>query len=81
MPTLTETLSQISGISKEEMGRLFQQVKENHKRLAGCAHHNFADITPDKPLNKKYRCQNCQGEIDSTQYLWFTRGQDMPRSR
>jgi len=72
--TLGDALTRVSGIPRTEMTSLWEEVKENHRRLAECDYHTFTDITPDNPLNKKYRCNHCQGEIDSRAYYWFMRG-------
>ena len=74
MPPLGDVMSQISGVPRAEVDALFQQVKENHRRLADCSGHTFTDTTPDKPIGKKYRCSHCLGEIDSQAYYWFTKG-------
>lgn len=77
--TLRDTLSRVSGIPRDEMNETWVTVKRNHQRLAECGHHIFKDITPDKPLGKKYRCSRCQGEVDSQAYYWFTKGQEQAR--
>lgn len=77
--TVGDALNRVSGIPRSEVSEIFEKVKRNHQQLAGCDHHIFTDITPDKLLNKKYRCGRCQGEIDSQAYYWFTKGQEHAR--
>lgn len=77
--TVGDALSRVSGVPRAEVSEIFKQVKRNHQRLAVCDHHIFKDITPDKPLGKKYRCSRCQGEVDSQAYYWFTKGQEQAR--
>jgi hypothetical protein len=59
------------------VSEIFAQVKENHRKLAECDCHTFIDITPDKPLGKKYRCTACTGEVDSHAHYWYEKGRSM----
>jgi|GEM_PF-1496045 len=60
--------------TKEESAALLQKVRENHRRLDGCGRHAFVDITPEKPLGKRYRCTGCEGEVDQHARYWYERG-------
>ncbi|WP_156940159.1 hypothetical protein [Caldanaerobius polysaccharolyticus] len=45
---------------------IINQVKENQNKLNSCIKHDFSiDITPEKKLDKRYRCINCNGEVSS----------------
>jgi hypothetical protein len=62
-------------ITKAESKAIWEQVKANHARLETCVGpHDFQDITPDKPLAKRYRCSKCNGEAEGTNVHWYERG-------
>ncbi len=55
--------------------KIFEEVKENHRKLDSCSLHDFSiDITPSKPYMKKFRCTNCSGEVDLTTKSWYEKG-------
>lgn len=57
-----------------DLDLLWEEVKENHKKLNSCNFHEFEDITPEKKLDKKYRCKNCGGELFQTQVSYYNLG-------
>lgn len=59
-----------------DVKKIWENVKANHALLEGCKMHEFEAID-DKPFDKKYKCKNCGGTINVTDYLWFTRGFEM----
>lgn len=54
--------------------KIWEFVKENHKKLNNCEKHDFVDITPSRKMGKKYRCKNCKGELDSINVDYYERG-------
>jgi hypothetical protein len=53
---------------------LWNQVKENSRKLNNCKLHNFQDITPDRKIGKRYKCKNCNGELDGINVHYYERG-------
>jgi hypothetical protein len=56
------------------MDKIWEYVKENHKKLKSCNLHNFEDITPDRKIYKKYKCKNCGGELDGINVSYYHLG-------
>lgn len=62
-------------MNRDEAKALWQQVRENHKKLASCKLHDFSiDLTPGKPWGNRYQCVNCGGEVDDTRKEWYEKG-------
>ena len=57
-----EFLSNLSGVSREEVLDLWRQVKENHDRLASCQRHRF-EPPAELKLGARYHCTVCGGEM------------------
>jgi hypothetical protein len=54
---------------------LMKKIKENHRKLDGCCFHEFTiDATTDKKLDKRYRCVNCDGEVNAMAKHWYEKG-------
>ena len=71
-----DTLSRVSGISKEGMKKIWGDVKENHKKLNGCKRpHDFnIDLNPEKKMGKKWECTKCGGTVDGIHKKWYEEG-------
>ncbi len=47
----------------------------NGKALDACERHRFTiDLTPDKPLGKRWQCRHCGGEVDAHAKYWYELG-------
>jgi hypothetical protein len=57
--------------------KIAAEAMENSRRLDSCAQHDFAKIEPWQPLRGRWRCRNCQGEIDNHVHHWFEIGKRM----
>lgn len=68
----TQILSEMSGVAAAEISELWQQVKDNSKRLNDCKRHLFSAETV-KP-GDKLTCANCQGEMQLGQVGSYIRG-------
>lgn len=71
-----DVLSKVSGISKEEVQKIANEVQENIKRLNSCrGPHEFVPI-PKELLrgSPKMRCTICKGWLDATAAKWYERG-------
>jgi hypothetical protein len=75
--SVTETLSAVTGLSKERLEGIWEEVKENKKRLDNCTGpHEFTPNDVDGLLGtaKNYKCSKCQGTITSVEHRWYERG-------
>jgi len=63
-------------ITKESLKRIWSEVKLNRARLVSCTGpHKFTiDITPEKKIGKRWKCELCQGTIDSINKEWYELG-------
>jgi hypothetical protein len=51
-------------VTREEVDALWKETVRKGEALRACAGpHDFVDLTPDKPLNKTWRCKLCGGEM------------------
>lgn len=58
-----------------ELKEIMEEVKENHRKLDSCSRHLFnEDLTPERRLNKQWKCSNCGGYINSSEKLWYEKG-------
>lgn len=73
---LFETMEKITGISQEEQKRIFENVRNNRKKLESCSHHDFLiEIpVPHSKIQKKYQCTHCKGIVDSQEKYWYELG-------
>jgi hypothetical protein len=73
MPNGLELLSKISGEPKEKVKHIWEEVKENRRKLDGCAKHQFGDIVVvGRPM--RVACKNCGGLMDPLDVLLYQRG-------
>lgn len=42
---------------------LWNEVKENLRKIRTCPRHRFESITQNVLVGQKYQCQNCQGQM------------------
>ena len=76
-PSVVDVLSKVSGISKEEVLKIRERVRDNHARLDACAGpHVFEDVTPEKIVGKEFVCKLCAGRVDSQARAWYERGRE-----
>lgn len=62
--------------------QIFERIKANQAKLDSCSKHSFSvpiDRRTMLPLTKpefgcRWRCENCQGEVDGIARVWFNRG-------
>lgn len=74
MSDALDKLGALSGLGRQTMLEIAEQVKANHARLNGCARHEFALIPGGAPLRQKYRCTLCGGEVDHHAWYWHEQG-------
>lgn len=62
-------------MSKIDGKAIWAEVQENHRKLRGCALHDFSiDLNPDRRMGKKWQCSRCGGVIDAVRRLWYIDG-------
>ena len=70
-----DTISEATGIPRQDMLDIWERVKKNSAALEGCVgRHEFRAIDPTKKLSRRYRCSKCHGEVDSIAHHWYTIG-------
>lgn len=68
----TQILSDLSSVPAAEIGDLWEQVKENLKRLNECKRHRFSAETVK--VGDKLTCENCHGECRLSDIGVYIRG-------
>lgn len=70
-------MAEVTGLARDEIRAIAEQVKANHARLEGCPWHEF-EVIPQPGitarLSDRYRCRHCQGEVDAVAYRWHQKG-------
>ncbi len=62
-------------INKEHLREIFEEVKENNRKLFNCTGpHKFVVMGTEEIINKKYRCELCGGTIDAGRKHWYDQG-------
>ena len=68
-------MSEVSGLSQETVADIARKVQANHKRLNGCAYHDFELCKPSvSASHTRYRCTHCGGEVSGHDYKWHQDG-------
>jgi len=68
-----ETLSKVSGLGKNEVGKIWEEVKANQKCLRECeGPHDFEK--EGEGLRAEYRCRKCKGKVRVHEYGWYMEG-------
>ena len=67
-----EALSKISGLGRDEIRGIWEQVKANSAKLRSCNRHRFE--ASQVKLGQKMICLNCGGTISLTDVGYYIRG-------
>lgn len=67
-------MASMTGLSRDDMRQIWDDVKANQYRLRGCDWHDFEPLSDDDPLRRKYRCRRCGGVVDHHAYYWHEQG-------
>lgn len=66
-------------MNKEDIKRIWQDVRDNSKRLEQCVvPHNFAQH--DAAILPKWKCTKCGGIVSNSDYYWYTKGLEHAQS-
>ena len=69
----TEVLSNVSGVPKDEVKKIWETVKDNQKLLSGCKRpHDFVPI--GKGVFRKQQCTKCNGIVEWHLALYYKQG-------
>lgn len=76
MADLLDTMEKITGITREESLKIWEQVKANHKKLAECeGPHDFTiEARKVGTLVREWGCTKCGGTVESTHRAWYLDG-------
>ncbi len=76
--TVTDALSQVTGRSKDEIRKIFEEVRAKSALLGSCARpHDFVEherYGPNHPLVRTYRCTKCGGAKSATDARTYMEG-------
>lgn len=57
-----------------EAKQLWEDVKAAHAKERACRGHRFVDTTPEKVVDKRWRCTGCGFELRPPEHYWYERG-------
>lgn len=70
-----DVIEKVTGISKSEQKKIFEDLQKNGETLKNCNLHDFSIEIPQRNrLNKKWKCKNCGGIVDTSEKLWYENG-------
>lgn len=70
-----KVLENVSGLSRDEIGKIWDEVRENSKRLKECpGPHEFEKTNDGLFARADYRCKKCGGRVKGPQYHWYEEG-------
>ena len=69
-------VTRLSHPERKNFYELAETIGENFKRIQDCpGPHDFSiDLTPDRPLLKRWCCTRCRGEVDTAGKRWYELG-------
>jgi hypothetical protein len=72
---VVEAISSATGLSKEVMDDVWEQVKKNQALLKACGGHDFSIVHEQRGLLRtKWRCSKCGGVVDLHSKHWYELG-------
>lgn len=71
-----EALSRVSGVPREGVMEIWEQVKENRRKLDACdGPHEFDEQTGSVLSSRKtFVCRKCGGALRASEYNWYQKG-------
>lgn len=70
MANVLNELSEISGLPKKDAENIWEEIKENKKKLNSCKKHQFGKVKT-KPLCEPVPCRNCGGFMNKIDILSY----------
>lgn len=68
------TMANLSGLTKDDVQRLWEEARVNQARLASCSNHGFVPVGGLPAHRARYRCMHCRGEVNARDYRWYMCG-------
>lgn len=68
-------LAELSGMERTEVVAMWEKVRQNQAKLSACPYHEFLPVLP-LATRSRFRCRHCDGEVDSSAYIWHERGRN-----
>lgn len=60
---------------REQEEKLWKRISENNKLLNSCEQHLFSiDVTPEKTIAKRWKCERCGGVVENINKYWYEQG-------
>ena len=69
-----DALSRMSGLSKDRVHEIWNDVKVNIEKLKGCDGHRFGEIGGDGRPSERCICKNCGGTMTVMAIITYGRG-------
>lgn len=69
-----EVLSRISGLPKQEVQSIWEEVKENHRRWRSCPRHRFSTPEGGVTIGTKLVCECCGATADLVKISTYIEG-------
>ena len=72
---LAQRMSEISGVPPRDIKETWEKVKQNKTLLNKCDRHSFdIDLRPERTTANRWKCINCEGEVNSENKYWYELG-------
>ena len=68
-----DTISNLTGIPRNEMLSIWEMVKANQAKLNACPRHDLHAVELGK-VGTKYECRCCGGQSDASSVHWYEKG-------
>jgi hypothetical protein len=68
-----DKLTAATGLRRDSLLGIWEEVKANHARLDACPRHDFPEPEP-MALSTRYECRNCRGWTDGSSVRWYRLG-------
>lgn len=70
-----KVISNVTGLSKQAMDAIWQQVKANNELLNKCSGHDFSVMHEKRgECVHKWKCAHCGGIVDRIAKRWYELG-------
>lgn len=71
-----EVMGEVTGLGREEMVKIHEEVKANHAKLNACPGPHDFQPESDPPTRRvnRFRCTKCGGTVSLSDYKWYQDG-------
>ncbi len=67
-------MSEVTGLPRDEILSIWEEVKANQAKLDSCPWHEFERLITAPPGKEAYGCRHCRGKVDASAYRWHQLG-------